>query len=86
MTEFEKWLSGVEWIVNGQRLPIPLESGRLLKRAYDAGRDAAIPDGYCIVPRQPTKAMLKAGDTAFKNGYVREVWEAMIKRGIGVIK
>lgn len=33
---------------------------------------------HVTVPREPTPAMLEAGEAAFENGYVAEMWAAML--------
>ena len=36
------------------------------------------PPGWRLVKEEPTKEMLEAGDIAFENGYIYEMWEAML--------
>ena len=37
-----------------------------------------LPEGWVTVPRKYTQSMYEAGDTAFENGYVEEMYTAMI--------
>lgn len=50
----------------GERLAVtgdesPLYTADQLAEAYEAGKRAGIPEGWVVVPKEPTKEMLQAG-------------------------
>lgn len=48
-----------------------------------AARSHYVPEGYCVVPVEPTLSMTTAGTIAqeLHSGLVRSIWQAMIAAG-----
>lgn len=47
------------------------------EEAYRAGMAAAVPDGWKVVPVEPTKEMVDAWISTYE-GYIQDVWKAML--------
>lgn len=60
----------------------PLFTESQLQQAYAAGLREAVPEGWQLVPIDPTDAMIEAGDSTHEQMGIRDptvhVWEAML--------
>ena len=75
--EFEKWFN---------RDYHPDKTGPYMKNAllfaWQAAHKSAVPDGYCVVPVEPTRDMVTSGNNAMAydccTGDAGDAWRAMI--------
>lgn len=60
----------------GQSCKVPPEDMvEIMERLLNAGNSPAIPDGYVMVPKEPTEQMYDAGDRQMAT---KQVWDAML--------
>lgn len=72
----------------GDPAEVPAVVKRLRERADAAERENAelrklleeskVPEGWQLVPKEPSQAMIDAGDPAFDHGYVADAYKAML--------
>ena len=54
---FSRWV-----LKHPDNLDITSYEENIMFDAWQAAKASAVPDGYCVVPKEPTKAMLIAAD------------------------
>ena len=80
--EYPQELSSSNPFVNGEESP--LYTADQLTEAYEAGKRDAIPEGWVLVPKEPTEEMLRAPwlkideQTSFKIKTTHNYYKAML--------
>jgi hypothetical protein len=75
------WRGGQYWVsrpnIASTDVYAPETVRAIQEEAYKAGMAAAVPDGWKVVPVEPTKEMVDAWISAYE-GYIQDVWKAML--------
>lgn len=73
---FEEWLSQQDGVIEVDCGCVTTEAFyHWMRVAYEAGNSPVIPEGYVMVPKEPTAQMYDAGDRQMTT---KQVWDAML--------
>ncbi|HBK9907467.1 TPA: hypothetical protein LOL70_004856 [Salmonella enterica subsp. enterica serovar Infantis] len=74
--KFEEWLSQQDGVIEVDCGCVTTEAFyNWMRVAYEAGNSPVIPEGYVMVPKEPTAQMYDAGDRQMTT---KQVWDAML--------
>lgn len=74
--KFEEWLSQQNGVIEVDCGCVTTEAFyHWMRVAYEAGNSPVIPEGYAMVPKEPTAQMYDAGDRQMAT---KQVWDAML--------
>lgn len=80
--KFEEWLSQQNGVIEVDCGCVTTEAFyHWMRVAYEAGNSPVIPEGYVMVPKEPTRQMMSQGHFAMKGtdrGKFRRIYQAMI--------
>ncbi|HDK6620608.1 hypothetical protein ACWYAI_19775 [Klebsiella quasipneumoniae] len=80
--KFEEWLSQQNGVIEVDCGCVTTEAFyHWMRVAYEAGNSPVIPDGYVMVPKEPTKEMIDAGWLYYmgtKNPSSKGTYKAML--------
>ena len=81
---FESNFSNGEVIFGSDGIPLGHEKA-LSWKAWQAAKSSAVPDGFVLVPKEPTKEMIKVGSEAkyYTHVHIETMYKAMIKAAHG---
>lgn len=77
--KFEEWLSQQNGVIEVDCGCVTTEAFyHWMRVAYEAGNSPVIPEGYVLVPKEPTKAMILSAMRDNETGEVAEIYDLML--------
>ncbi|HIH9612286.1 TPA: DUF551 domain-containing protein [Klebsiella pneumoniae] len=77
--KFEEWLSQQNGVIEVDCGCVTTEAFyHWMRVAYEAGNSPVIPDGYVMVPKEPTAEMILSAMRDNETGEVAEIYELML--------